>query len=992
MAILLPFIPTIKAKVTAIHQHGDKLYVGLANGALQLYAYPKGHLLSTLSPARRQIDRIGVLSQAKLLVVLSDATVTLYDLDSLEKSTITLLQARTVYSFATVVYRRLERLCDLLVVGCRKKVVVYGAGRDGLKEGWELAIPHSPRHIVIPDAGSDLPETIHLLFTTSTSALLHLNPSSSRLSMTDLTTDPPPPQSLVEEALAQPGGNAFGKGAFGSLGGYVGLGGRSVGPVGTETVGGEVLLARDELGVFYSTKGDYTRQRSIHWGAPPNGIGFVNPYIYTLLPPTTPVSAPSLQIHLASTLTLCSTLSLPIQLAGSLTPSSLTLVSLPLLATAENIKSRIRVLFVTTPTDKQLLASEGSSIWAVQEKDLQDEVDNLVREGRIEDAIGLVEAIGEDSLSLNQRLDHLKILQAVHQMARGEYQIAMETFLIHNVNPALVLSLYPASTISGKLHVPRLGWLEMFGAVEGAKLYPIAVSQKEQEDANGLLESIRAIALDKRDGRDEENTQCAKNSESTVVHNLIETHGEDLVSKEAFEALMYFLSDRRQKLTGAISSSSYSLPSEASLPPLSSLSASEQRALPSLPFNELENGQQLLRMAQIIYTGLIKVYLVARPVLVGSLCRIENWCDVQEVEGLLKEKKKFGDLIDLYQGKKMHKKALTRLAKEEDDPLDRYPPTISYLHKLGPDYLDLILESSKWIFQEAPSQALSASIFTADELEVDLLPRDKITAFLEQKFPESCMKYLEHLIYNMGEKGVDYHDKLACFLLADSRKKIQGMSPFHDNDMITYVLYPLGKVSESYDKFLQFLIFSSHYRPYRLMNQLKGDEMPEARAILLGRMGKHEEALKIYVYKLEDYYAAESYCMRTYPDKSDIFLILLQLYLRPSSANHVHLLAPALSLVSKHSTSLPPFSVLNLLPPLVGLTDVSQFFIRTIREQFRKRVEGRVVRQIGRARKEQVNAGLMRLDTKRVRVTDQRICPQCHKRLGMSAIAVHTPR
>lgn len=34
--------------------------------------------------------------------------------------------------------------------------------------------------------------------------------------------------------------------------------------------------------------------------------------------------------------------------------------------------------------------------------------------------------------------------------------------------------------------------------------------------------------------------------------------------------------------------------------------------------------------------------------------------------------------------------------------------------------------------------------------------------------------------------------------------------------------------------------------------------MPEARAILLGRMGKHEEALKIYVYRLQDYSAAES--------------------------------------------------------------------------------------------------------------------------------------
>lgn len=41
----------------------------------------------------------------------------------------------------------------------------------------------------------------------------------------------------------------------------------------------------------------------------------------------------------------------------------------------------------------------------------------------------------------------------------------------------------------------------------------------------------------------------------------------------------------------------------------------------------------------MVYTGLMRVYLKARPVLVGSLCRIENWCDVKEVEGLLKEKK-----------------------------------------------------------------------------------------------------------------------------------------------------------------------------------------------------------------------------------------------------------------------------------------------------------------------------------------------------------------
>ena len=106
---------------------------------------------------------------------------------------------------------------------------------------------------------------------------------------------------------------------------------------------------------------------------------------------------------------------------------------------------------------------------------------------------------------------------------------------------------------------------------------------------------------------------------------------------------MYFLSERRQKLTGAIGALSEPLPAESSLEPLHSLPATELFSLPSVSMTDLE-PDQLLRVAQVIYTALIKVYLVARPVLVGSLCRIENWCDVQEVEELLKEKKVGGGL------------------------------------------------------------------------------------------------------------------------------------------------------------------------------------------------------------------------------------------------------------------------------------------------------------------------------------------------------------
>ena len=43
-----------------------------------------------------------------------------------------------------------------------------------------------------------------------------------------------------------------------------------------------------------------------------------------------------------------------------------------------------------------------------------------------------------------------------------------------------------------------------------------------------------------------------------------------------------------------------------------------------------------------------------------------------------------------------------------------------------------------------------------------------------------------------------------------------------------------------------------------MLNLQSFSELPEARAILLGRMGNHDEALKIYIYRLKDYSAAEA--------------------------------------------------------------------------------------------------------------------------------------
>lgn len=170
--------------------------------------------------------------------------------------TTTLSQARTPHAIATTTYfapgsakedggtpGKVSK--DLLVIGCRKKVLVYGAGKH-LGEAWELSLPHSPRTVIFPAPFyADLPDTVHLLYSPQSSVLLHISngpAAASRLSVTELPTTGYPPTAGPSDA--KPGHEAGG--GFGSA--FTGFGGmlsKAAIPAGTRTVGGEVLLARD---------------------------------------------------------------------------------------------------------------------------------------------------------------------------------------------------------------------------------------------------------------------------------------------------------------------------------------------------------------------------------------------------------------------------------------------------------------------------------------------------------------------------------------------------------------------------------------------------------------------------------------------------------------------------------------------------------------------------------------------------------------------------
>ena len=120
------------------------------------------------------------------------------------------------------------------------------------------------------------------------------------------------------------------------------------------------------------------------------------------------------------------------------------------------------------------------------------------------------------------------------------------------------------------------------------------------------------------------------------------------------------------------------------------------------------------------------------------------------------------------------------------------------------------------------------------------------------------------------------------------------------------------------------------------------------------------------------------YCKSIYMPNTptqDIFLSLLKIYLEPSSSSYQkheqsELHNAALDLIARQSPHLDTLETLRLLPPLVPAQDVRNFLKDAARAPV---FDTRIVREVRKARSEQVARKLIQLENHRVRITDSRV-------------------
>ena len=132
-------------------------------------------------------------------------------------------------------------------------------------------------------------------------------------------------------------------------------------------------------------------------------------------------------------------------------------------------------------------------------------------------------------------------------------------------------------------------------------------------------------------------------------------------------------------------------------------------------------------------------------------------------------------------------------------------PSISYLQKLGPEYIQQVFDSARWIFEQNSEMAFEvcpitcsfcvisivSKIFTSEDVE---LPRQAVVDYLESIDQRICAHYLEFLIDERKEDSPAFHDRLAelylsMILLAKKRGE-DGNMLFFSHLLIDQMFYP----------------------------------------------------------------------------------------------------------------------------------------------------------------------------------------------------------
>jgi Vam6/Vps39-like protein vacuolar protein sorting-associated protein 39 len=559
-------------------------------------------------------------------------------------------------------------------------------------------------------------------------------------------------------------------GGVGSAGmGYIGLGGYVPKPLitrlGEGDGDGELLLAKDINSLFINSDGKPLDKKQVPWQQAPESIGYSYPYMLALQS----ASKGALEVRNPKTLSLLQTVPLPNANQLHFPPPTVSLAH----------------------AGKGFHVASDRCVWKMEATDYDSQVDELVDGGHYDEAISILDML-EDALLRNKekRKIEIKLQKAQLLFEQRKYQDALDLFTEVMAPPERVIRLYPR-TIAGDLSIID-GKPDQNGSHEGgdAKQNGNGEASANADDPppepifgspkpaalSKLLKGHKKALSDTGSIRSFLRGDADSDTASVKAKALEEAplEGKDL--EKAVNALNSFLGDTRARRLNP-----YLNPATGELRPVpEGREKQRKQALDSLLMNPPEkevDQEQLLETAKLVDTTLFKGYMLVRPSLAGSLFRLPNFCDPDVVNEKLLKGSRYNDLVDFFYGKKLHRPALELLKKfgeardadEAASTLHGPQRTVGYLQNLPPEMIDLILEFAEWPLRVNPE--LGMEVFLADTENAETLPRGRVITFLEGIDLDLAVKYLEHIVNELNDFTPDYHNRLVSAYIKDLKER-----------------------------------------------------------------------------------------------------------------------------------------------------------------------------------------------------------------------------
>ncbi|KAK9844012.1 hypothetical protein WJX81_001849 [Elliptochloris bilobata] len=479
--------------------------------------------------------------------------------------------------------------------------------------------------------------------------------------------------------------------------------------------------------------------------------------------------------------------------------------------------------------------------------------------------------------------------------------------------------------------------------------------------------------------------------------------------------------------------------------------------------------QQRRQLAEAVDTAILKAMLVMSDT--GALLRFvqrPNAASLEEGRAALQAAGRYSELVALYQRRGQHQAALSllRTLSQAPEELAMAPrgaaaelagltgvwAAVKYLVSVGSQHMDLIQAHAQWILSADPEAGLEMLL----QARPPLAPA-AVLPILSAQVPALCAPYLEAAIALGVASPCGFHDELVRIYLRAVIEQRRGDGAAANGAAASgaasgagpgpAAALPAGgrggdggecgggasgvegdawgqgavrgaqpgdqpqlaSRPDPYTRLKELVTTSQHIDAARLLLLAPKGGFLELRALLLERLDRHMDALRIYVHSMKAPRLAEAYCDRLYERRArglarapsagtglrllqpawsardmqpgqDIYLALVEVYLErqgddgapggsaPDSSNWEEVAR----LLSRKHGRIDSLHALNLLPGQVPLRAVLPFLEGGLRSAGEQRRNSTVVRSLRRAENLQVREELIRCRQRSVVVTFER--------------------